>query len=88
MYTKLLSTFYDLHAKQADETLHAPQPAVFTYSNPATSILVGSNLSEMNKVKMWTILDKGIPSSCSEIVILKELSSWSSSNANTTLTHL
>lgn len=52
MYTKLLSTFYDLHAKQADETLHAPQPAVFTYSNPATSILVGSNLSEMNKVKM------------------------------------
>lgn len=51
MYTKPLSTFYDLRAKEANETLHAPQPAVFTYSNPGTFILVGSNLPEMNNVK-------------------------------------
>lgn len=48
---KALSPFYDLHAKQADETLHAPQPVLFTYSNPAAFILVGNNLPEMNNVK-------------------------------------
>lgn len=66
MYIKPLSTFYDLPVKHADEALHAPQPAVFTSSNPANFILVGSNLPEVNNLKTGTILDEAIHSSCSQ----------------------
>lgn len=30
----------------------------------------------MNNAKTWTILDEGIHSSCSQIPVLKELSTW------------